>query len=220
MDYYLSSDLMEPADAKSHYSEQLVCLPNLSIYYEPTATTPAAVSRSDFGLRSSATVFWCGQSLFKYLPQFDQIYPRIAREVGDCQFVFIHFPDGVHIKALFQQRLELAFNEYGLKYAEHCVILPKLDSSLFAALLGQSDIVLDFHRMVGMQLDLGMPAIRFADCDNAGCAHARPAYHGNLVYGGCASDYREYRRRIHRDCGPLGKGQCRTGCDQQRHFAQ
>ena len=143
LDYYLSSDLMEPVDAKLHYSERLVCLPNLSIYYEPIATTPAAVSRSDFGLRSNATVFWCGQSLFKYLPQFDQIFPRIAREVGACQFVFIHFPDSEHIKELFRQRLELAFSEFGLKYAEYCVIVPKLDSSLFAALLGQADIVLD-----------------------------------------------------------------------------
>src|SRR5262249_10188766 len=130
-------------DAKLHYSEQLIRLPNLSIYYEPTATTPAAASRSEFGLRSSATAFWCGQSLFKYLPQFDQIYPRIAREVGDCQFVFLHFPGGLHVKELFKQRLAQAFDEYGLKYADHCVILPKLDSSRFAALLSQSDIVLD-----------------------------------------------------------------------------
>ena len=34
IDYFISSDLMEPANAAAHYSEQLVRLPNLSIYYE------------------------------------------------------------------------------------------------------------------------------------------------------------------------------------------
>lgn len=143
MDYYLSSELMEPADARSHYTEQLISLPNLSVFYESTATEPAAVSRSELGLRPSAKVFWCGQSLFKYLPQFDGIYPRIASEVGDCQFVFIHFPSGAHIKALFQQRLDRAFGECGLKSAEYCVILPQLNSRSFAAVLQLSDIVLD-----------------------------------------------------------------------------
>ena len=35
LDYYLSSDLMEPDDAIEHYTERLIRLPNLSIYYEP-----------------------------------------------------------------------------------------------------------------------------------------------------------------------------------------
>jgi predicted O-linked N-acetylglucosamine transferase (SPINDLY family) len=143
MDYYLSSQLMEPADAQAHYTEQLISLPNLSVFYEPIAIEPAAVSRSELGLRPSAKIFWCGQSLFKYLPQFDGIYPRIAGEVGDCQFVFIHFPAGAHIKTLFQQRLDRAFAESGLKSANYCVILPQLNSRSFAAVMQQSDIVLD-----------------------------------------------------------------------------
>jgi protein O-GlcNAc transferase len=143
LDYYLSSELMEPSDGKEHYSERLICLPNLSIYYEPTAIQLASTNRQKLGLRSSATVFWCGQSLFKFLPQFDQIYPRIALEVVDCQFVFIHFPTSSHIKALFNRRLDQAFREHGLKFEEHCVILPQMDQSSFAAVMGQCDIVLD-----------------------------------------------------------------------------
>ena len=47
------------------------------------------VSRQELGLRAAATAYWCAQSLFKYLPQYDEVFPRIAREAGDCQFVFI-----------------------------------------------------------------------------------------------------------------------------------
>jgi protein O-GlcNAc transferase len=143
LDYYLSSELMEPQDGAAHYTEKLIRLPNLSVYYEPLATKFVPTSRSELGLRPSATIFWCGQSLFKYLPQFDCVFPRIAQKVRDCQFVFIHFPPGSHIKTLFCQRLDRAFREYGLNFQEHCVIRPQLEPSSFAALLEQCDIVLD-----------------------------------------------------------------------------
>jgi protein O-GlcNAc transferase len=143
LDYYLSSELMEPTDGSAHYTEKLVRLPHLSIYYEPPAAKPASSSRLEHGLRPSAAVFWCGQSLFKYLPQFDYVFPRIAQEVSDCQFVFIHFPTGAHIKSLFSRRLDLAFSEYGLNFQEYCVIQPQLDPSSFASVLERCDIVLD-----------------------------------------------------------------------------
>src|SRR5581483_3596785 len=41
IDYFLSSDLMEPPEADAYYSERLVRLPNLSIYYEPVEVVPA-----------------------------------------------------------------------------------------------------------------------------------------------------------------------------------
>jgi protein O-GlcNAc transferase len=143
LDYYLSSELMEPQHGSTHYTEELVRLPNLSVYYEPAAAKPTLTNRLALGLRPSASIFWCGQSLFKYLPQFDHIFPRIAQQVNDCQFVFIHFPPGSHIKALFCQRLDLAFRKYGLDFEEYCVIQPQLDFSSFAAVMEHCDIVLD-----------------------------------------------------------------------------
>src|SRR6202022_4382812 len=58
IDYFLSSDLMEPAEADAHYSERLVRLPNLSIHYEPTVVVPAAMTRGELGLRADAVVYW------------------------------------------------------------------------------------------------------------------------------------------------------------------
>ena len=63
LDYYLSSDLMEPPDGQDHYTERLVRLPNLSVYYEPIDPSSASIARQDLGLRSTATVYWCAQSL-------------------------------------------------------------------------------------------------------------------------------------------------------------
>ena len=143
MDYFISSELMEPADADADYSEKLVRLPNLSIYYEPTDKPAVALDRAQLGLREQAVVYWCCQSLPKYLPQFDEVFPRIAAAVPDCQFTFIAFAGGEAVTRRFQQRLDRAFEAAGLKASEHCVVLPRLSPDRFAAAIGQCDIVLD-----------------------------------------------------------------------------
>src|SRR5262249_23584230 len=112
-------------------------------YYEPFNPGPVALSRADLGLRSTATVYWCGQSLYKYLPQFDQVFPRIARDVGDCQFVFIEYHTGAHVTDLFRKRLDQAFAAFGLRAVDHCIFLPRRDARWFMAAIGQCDIVLD-----------------------------------------------------------------------------
>jgi len=61
LDYFLSSSFMEPPGAEEHYTERLVRLPNLSIYYEPVEVAPVSLTRDDLGLRRGATAFWCGE---------------------------------------------------------------------------------------------------------------------------------------------------------------
>ena len=143
LDCFLSSALMEPPTGQNHYSERLVRLPNLSIYYEPLDVKGEAIGRSELGLRPETPVYWCGQSLYKYLPQFDQVFPRIAREVGDCQFAFIEYSGNEHVNGVFRGRLARAFAAFGLNSTDHCVVLPELDQSRFVAAIGTSDIVLD-----------------------------------------------------------------------------
>ena len=143
IDYFISSDLMEPADAADHYSEQLIRLPNLSIYYEPAEVPRTGIDRAQLGLRASAVVYWCCQSLPKYLPQFDGVFARIAAEVPDCQFTFIEFGGGRAVTEMFRARLERAFKAVGLNAGDHCVFLPRLAPDRFVAAIGQCDVVLD-----------------------------------------------------------------------------
>jgi protein O-GlcNAc transferase len=143
IDYFISSDLMEPVDAVAHYSEQLVRLPNLSVYYEPSDVSPVAIDRAELGLRETAVVYWCCQSLPKYLPQFDGAFARIAAEVGDCQFTFIEFGGGKGVTDMFRARLERAFGALGLNAGDHCVFLPRLAPDRFVAAIGLCDVVLD-----------------------------------------------------------------------------
>ncbi len=143
IDYYLSSALMELPEAQEHYTETLIRLPNLSIYYEPVAVEPEPLTRAELGLRAGATVFWCCQVLFKYLPQFDEVFPRIALAAGDCQFVFLETLKGRYITNLFVQRLERAFAAVGLDYRLYCVVLPYLPRARFCGAIACCDVFLD-----------------------------------------------------------------------------
>ncbi|MGB6585402.1 MAG: tetratricopeptide repeat protein, partial [Pseudolabrys sp.] len=143
IDYFLSSDLMEPPDAQACYTEKLVRLPNLSIYYEPAVAEPVSVTREGLGLRAGATAFWSGQSLFKYLPQYDDVFVRIAQAVGDCQFVFLRHFGAPRVTQLVRERLERAFSAAGMRAEHHCVFLNRMSQSQFVAAAGLCDVFLD-----------------------------------------------------------------------------
>jgi predicted O-linked N-acetylglucosamine transferase (SPINDLY family) len=134
---------MEPPDGDQHYTERLIRLPNLSIYYEPLQVEPARLERAQLGLRPDATVYWCCQSLYKYLPRFDEVFPRIARDAGDCQFVFLRSHRGPHVSTLFAERLGRAFQSFGIDAKRHFVMLPHLSRPHFAAAMACCDVFLD-----------------------------------------------------------------------------
>jgi protein O-GlcNAc transferase len=143
IDYYLSSDPMEPAGAEDHYTEQLVRLPKLSTRYAPLPVTRTSLTREQFGLSKDAVLFWCPQSIYKYLPRYDELFPRIALAVPAAQFLFIRYEGSDHVNEIFQKRLARAFAAFGLASADYCIHLPHLESSRFDALAGLCDVFLD-----------------------------------------------------------------------------
>lgn len=142
IDYYLSSDLMEPPDAENHYTERLVRLPNLSVFYTPPDVRPAEITRETFGLRATAILYLCCQSLFKYLPRYDEVYPRIAEQVKDCQFLFIAHKSSA-VTEQFRSRLYESFKRFHMDAERHVVILPRLDPAQFHGTNLLADIYLD-----------------------------------------------------------------------------
>jgi protein O-GlcNAc transferase len=142
IDYYLSSDLMEPLDASDHYTEKLIRLPNLSICYTPLDCSQSNISRKTFGLHQTSILYLCCQSLSKYLPQYDAIYPRIAKQVGDCQFLFISDKNS-YVTDQFRLRITQSFDKYDLNYDDYVFFLPRLDPSQYNAINYLSDIYLD-----------------------------------------------------------------------------
>jgi predicted O-linked N-acetylglucosamine transferase (SPINDLY family) len=142
IDYYLSSDLMEPENAQNHYSEKLIRLPNLALAYKRPILPEHPKTRQDFGIQDDAFIYLISQSLFKLLPQYDSIYPRIALKVPRAQFIFISH-SSAEMTAKFKQRLAKAFGALQLSLKDFCIFVPWLNHPDFLSLNAVSDVLLD-----------------------------------------------------------------------------
>jgi protein O-GlcNAc transferase len=142
IDYYLSSEAMEPPGGDAHYTEQLVRLPGLGIHYMPPPDEGGVMQRTTVGLRDDAVVYLCCQSLSKYLPRDDAVWPRIAARAPAAQFLFLSAPSG-NGDAVFRARLARAFADAGLDWTRHCVLATPVPHAAFPALLRVADVFLD-----------------------------------------------------------------------------
>jgi predicted O-linked N-acetylglucosamine transferase (SPINDLY family) len=160
IDYFLSSDLMEPENGQEHYSEQLIRLHNIAFSYPKPSIPEVSKTRLDFQLREDAVVYLSCQSLSKYLPQYDYIFPEIAQRVSSAQFCFISSYESPQITRAFQQRLQGAFAKFGLKMEDYCVIVPRQYTISYLNLMLASDIFLDTFSWSG-----GLTTLDAIACD-------------------------------------------------------
>ncbi|MBF0295183.1 MAG: tetratricopeptide repeat protein [Magnetococcales bacterium] len=138
IDLFFSSALMEPENGQEHYSERLVRLPNLASCYPRPKT---AMARLPEGWQPGRVNYVNLQSLFKLLPQHDEVYPRIAREVPGSRFFFIEVTGCVAER--FRERLQRAFARFGMDAGEYCRLLPRMGQDAFFGLAREADVILD-----------------------------------------------------------------------------
>ncbi|MGQ9838671.1 MAG: O-linked N-acetylglucosamine transferase, SPINDLY family protein [Cyanobacteriota bacterium] len=142
IDYFLSSDFMEPENGQEHYTEKLIRLPHLGTCFAKPILPEQKYYRPDFGLREDAIVYMTCQYLGKYLPQYDYLFAAIAKRVPAAQFVFLALPNRA-IAEKFRQRLAKVFSAYELSLDQHCLILPRLDHEAYLDLNRCADVMLD-----------------------------------------------------------------------------
>ncbi|MBI3465418.1 MAG: hypothetical protein HY000_20535, partial [Planctomycetes bacterium] len=93
VDSYVSCEQLEPPDAATHYTEQLVLLRRLPTYYLRPPAPAGPLVRSRFGLDEKQHVYLCTQNLRKYHPDLDPLLADILRSdpqgllviIGDAQ---------------------------------------------------------------------------------------------------------------------------------------
>jgi protein O-GlcNAc transferase len=158
IDYFLSSDLMEPPDGAAHYSEQLVRLPGIGATVTAPFLSAPAPTRAEFGLPDGAIVYLSPQSVFKYLPQHDHVFVEIARRVPAALFVFLEWRSAA-VNALFRERLLRAFARGGLDGTRHVAVLPTQAYSRYLRLNRVADAVLDTFDWSG-----GMTSLEALGC--------------------------------------------------------
>jgi len=143
IDYFISGELLEPVNGDEHYTEQLIRLPNLSIYYIPRKVTFLNISREALNLRQKSILYHCCQSIYKYLPQYDEIFPKIAQQLGDCQFLFTSFKNSHWLTEQFKLRIRNVFDRYNIDVKKHAEFLPYFDTNQYFGLYALSDVFLD-----------------------------------------------------------------------------
>jgi len=163
IDHYLSSEAMEPPNGDAHYTEHLVRLPGLGIHYTPPPITGLPMDRAALGISNNAVVYLSCQSLFKYLPRYDVIWPRIAARVPAAEFLFLASHNGAG-DMIFRQRLEQVFAQAGLDWRKHCIIVPRVPADAFSSLLRAGDVFLDSIGWSGCNstleaVDCGIPVV-------------------------------------------------------------
>jgi len=141
VDYYLSAQCLEPEGAQANYTETLVMLPNLGCHLEPEADLPPADVAS-LGLETNVPLLVCPGTPYKYAPEHDDVFPRIARELGDCRFVFFSYWTPA-LADIVQRRLAAAFARHGLDSARFVRVLPWLPRRKFLGLLRGAHAYLD-----------------------------------------------------------------------------
>lgn len=142
MDYFISNELMETPDSDMHYSEKLIRLPKIGVHLDYPIVSAEKATKSDFGIPKNKVVYGAVQSLFKYLPQFDYIYPEIAKKVPNALFIFVEASAEATSEA-FKTRLQASFDKAGVSFKKHVKILPRMGFQEFMKLLGVLDIYLD-----------------------------------------------------------------------------
>lgn len=141
IDYFLSSELMEPEGADAHYTETLIRLPNLANCY-PFPEVPEAEPAGPRSGDDENVVYLCSQSLFKLLPQHDALFTRIAEQVPNARFWFIA-DRAKPVTEQFRARLARAFTRAGMDADERMVIHDRRPHKEFLALNRRADVLLD-----------------------------------------------------------------------------
>lgn len=78
LDYFISSDMIEPEGSEAEYSERLVKLRRVPACYGPP-TIPPPADRAYFDLPEGRHLYVCGQATFKFHPDFDAVLAAILR---------------------------------------------------------------------------------------------------------------------------------------------
>jgi predicted O-linked N-acetylglucosamine transferase (SPINDLY family) len=139
VDYFISSEHLDTAEAAEHYTERLVRLPNPAVYYYRPHLPPQPKDRRGFGLPEKANLYGCLQTLFKFHPEFDPILGDILRRDPDGLILILA---GVHSHR-WNELLLRRFRDSFPDVADRVWLLPAQQHHDYLSLAALCDVALD-----------------------------------------------------------------------------
>jgi predicted O-linked N-acetylglucosamine transferase (SPINDLY family) len=163
LDYYVSADCFEPANAQDHYSEQLVLLPHLGNRIQPLGLTGGEPDFAEMNIDLDKPILVCPGTPFKYQPEHDHIFADIARGAPDAQLIFFR-PSVAALSNLLEVRIAKEFEAAGLNVMDHVRFIRWLNLHEYHCLLRQADVLLDTIGFSGYNtavqaIECGLPLV-------------------------------------------------------------
>jgi protein O-GlcNAc transferase len=147
IDYFISSDDLEIAESDQHYTERLVRLRNLAIYYYRPAlsselsgvrSAEQETRRAAFSLPTTGCLYGCPQSLLKLHPDFDEIIAGILRRDLLGSLVLLK-----GARPVWEQSLRQRFETTMPDVVDRIRFVPRQDYLRFLELNSLIDVLLD-----------------------------------------------------------------------------
>ena len=137
MDYFISTTLKEPADARDHYTETLVLLPRMPVVF-PRPPAGDAHARDALNLPRDATLYVCPQTIIKFHPDFDRALAGIFAADPRGRLVLLKTGDDAWWELLFT-RLRQTIPDLDRRL----ILMPPLPLGRYLDLLACADVLLD-----------------------------------------------------------------------------
>ena len=134
IDFFISNQMSELAEAGDFYSEKLIKFNNFNIYCNSLESSNEGVS---FNFPKNKNIYFCPQTIFKLIPEFDEIIKNITKLDKKSVICFIKDPFN-HQYKIFLQRLK----NKGINL-DQILIIDRLSEKEFINLSAQADILLD-----------------------------------------------------------------------------
>src|SRR4051812_39036092 len=152
VDYYVSADAIEPANAQELYSEKLLRLPG---YFLPRYERPAPVRGSAARGRH---VYFCPQSLFKLHPDFDAALKGILERDAKAQILLLGAAPS------WERQLRARFSRSLGENAARVRFTPPASHAEFLGHIAAADVIIDPFHFGGCNtsceaLALGVPVV-------------------------------------------------------------
>jgi predicted O-linked N-acetylglucosamine transferase (SPINDLY family) len=164
IEYYLSAEAFETGNSQNHYTERLVTLPNLGCYYAPEEQAVESEACPGRSGNMAAPLFVCPGTPFKYAPQHDDVFVKIAHRLKNVRFVFFTYAPVPLLSNRLEERIQRAFAAEGLDYSKHVEFIPWQPKAGFFSVLRRADVFLDTIGFSGFNtamqaIECGLPIV-------------------------------------------------------------
>lgn len=148
IDYFLSTGKLEPVGAEAHYSEKLVCLPKLLVYFTRPTLPATLKTRVELNFPDGRHIYICPMKLQKLHPDFDEAITRILQIDENGVVVLCEDDFWAYWKTALMARFE---SSIPAEVRERIIFLPWFKSRTdFISAIAASDVILDpFHFGIG-----------------------------------------------------------------------